>query len=106
MNINPGQSTVLTAVPLDSNGVQTTLPSGDVPNWSASDTSQITATPSTDGLSLTVAVNAGATASSVVFTITDALNPAATGNFTLNIVSATPTPNPVSSFSVSASTPQ
>lgn len=105
MNINPGQSTVLTAVPLDASGVQTTLPSGDVPNWSASDTSQITATPSADGLSLTVAVNAGATASTIVFTITDGVIPAAQGTFSLTITPTTPPPNPVASFSVTGSTP-
>lgn len=105
MNINPGQSTVLTAVPLDSTGAPTTLPSGDVPNWSASDTSQITATPSADGLSLTVAVNSPATAGDIVFTIADSLIPAAVGTFTLTITPVVVGPNPVASFSVTASTP-
>jgi len=105
MNINPGQSTVLTAVPLDLNGNPVTLPSGDVPNWSASDTSQITATPSTDGLSLTVAVNPGATAGDVVFTIADAVNPNAIGTSTLSITSVTPPPSGVASFNITASTP-
>lgn len=105
MNINPGQSTILTAVPLDASGSPTSLPSGDVPNWSASDTSQITATPSADGLSLTVAVNSPATAGDVVFTIADSLIPAATGTFTLTITPVVVGANPVASFSVTASTP-
>lgn len=105
MNINPGQSTTLTAVPLDASGNPTTLPSGDVPNWSASDTSQITATPSADGLSLTVAVNSPATAGDVVFTIADSLIPAATGTFTLTITPVVVGPNPVASFSITGSTP-
>ena len=106
MNINPGQSTVLTAVPLDASGAPVTLPSGDVPNWSASDTSQITATPSADGLSLTVAVNSPATAGDVIFTITDAVTASATGTFTLSITpGGGPTPGAVASFSVTASTP-
>lgn len=105
MNINPGQTTVLTAVPLDASGAPTTLPSGDVPNWSASDTSQIVATPSADGLSLTVAVNAAATAGDVVFTIADSLIPAATGTSTLTITPVVVGPKPVASFSITASTP-
>lgn len=105
VNINPGQKTVLTAVPLDASGSPTTLPSGDVPNWSASDTSQITATPSADGLSLAVAVNSPATAGDVVFTIADSLIPAATGTFTLTITPVVVGPNPVASFSITASTP-
>lgn len=105
MNINPGQSTVLSAVPLDASGNPTTLPSGDVPNWSASDTSQITATPSADGLSLTVAVNSPATAGDIVFTVADSLIPSATGTFTLTITPVVVGPNPVASFSVTASTP-
>lgn len=105
MNINPGQSTILTAVPLDASGSPTSLPSGDVPNWSASDTSQITATPSADGLSLTVAVNSPATAGDVVFTVADSLNPSATGTFTLTITPVVVGPGAVASFSVTASTP-
>lgn len=105
MDINPGQSTVLTAVPLDASGVQTTLPTGDVPNWSASDTSKISATPSADGLSLNVTVNSdgSATPGDILFTITDALIPSATGTFTLTIPQ--PTAQPVASFGVTASTP-
>jgi hypothetical protein len=106
MNINPGQSTVLTAVPLDASGNGVALPSGDVPSWSASDTSQIVATPSADGLSLTVAINSPATAGDVIFTIADALIPTATGTFTLSIVpGVTPPPGGVASFSITASTP-
>jgi hypothetical protein len=104
MNINPGQGTVLTAAPLDASGNPVVLPSGDVPNWSASDTSQITATPSADGLSLTVAVNSNAVAGSVIFTVTDAVIPTATGTFTLTITPAV-AGNPVASFSVTASVP-
>ena len=103
MNINPGQTTVLTAVPLDAAGNPTKLPAGDVPTWSASDTSQITATPSADGLSLTVVVNPAAPPSTIVFTLTDAIIPAATGTFSLTITPAGP--NPVASFSITASTP-
>lgn len=106
MNINPGQSTVLTAVPLDASGAPTVLPAGDVPNWSASDVSQISVTPSADGLSLSVTVNATATASTVVFTITDGKITTATGTFSLTITPVTPPPNPVASFSITGSTPK
>jgi len=108
MNINAGQSTVLTAVPLDSTGNPTVLPSGDVPNWSASDTSNITATPDPTGLMLIVAVNANAPAGDVVFTIADSAIPSATGTFTLSITPGGgpgPGTNPVASFSITASAP-
>lgn len=103
MNINPGQSTTLTATPLDAAGAPTSLPKGDVPTWAVSDASKVVATPSADGLSLAVAVNAGAAPGDVVFTITDAQVPTATGTITLTIPA--PVVNPVASFSVTASTP-
>jgi hypothetical protein len=104
VNINPGQGTVLTAVPLDVNGNPVALAAGDVPNWSASDTSNITATPDPTGLILTVAVNAAAPAGDIVFTIADAVNPAVTGTFTLTVTPAVVTGG-VASFSITASTP-
>ena len=103
MDINPGQSTTLTAVALDASGAPTTLPTGDVPTWSVSDPTNVSATPAANGLSLVVAVDAGASPGDVVFTITDALIPTATGTFTLTIPA--PAPNPVASFAVTASTP-
>ena len=103
MNINPGQSTVLTAVPLDASGNQTTLPSGDVPTWSSSDPTKFTASPFADGLTLNVTINAGAAPGDIVFTVTDAVIAAATGSITLTIPA--PTPNPVASFGVTASAP-
>lgn len=103
VNINPGQSTVLTATPLDATGVATKLPTGDVPTWSVSDPTKVTATPSADGLSLAVTVVAGAAPGDVVFTITDGQITTATGTFTLTIPA--PAPNPVASFSVVGSTP-
>ena|SRR5258708_5268591 len=103
MNINPGQSTVLTAVPLDAQGNPTVLPSGDVPNWSVSDASKVTAAPSADGLSLNVTVNPGVAPGDVVFTIADSVIPSATGTFTLTITGAAA--QPVASFSVTGSAP-
>lgn len=103
MNINPGQSTVLTAVPLDAAGNPTSLPAGDVPNWAVSDASKITAAPSADGLSLNVTVNPGVSPGDVVFTISDAVNPGAQGSFTLTVSGAGA--QPVASFSVTASQP-
>ncbi len=104
MNINPGQSTKLTATPLDANGAATQLPSGDVPAWGVSDPSKVSVVPSADGLSLDVTVNAqGATPGDVVFQITDGVIAAATGSFTLTIAAVGPAP--VASFSVAASTP-
>ena len=103
VNINPGQSTVLTAAPLDAAGSPTTLPSGDVPTWSVSDPTKVSASPAADGLSLAVAITPGAAPGDIVFTITDAVIAAATGTFTLTIPA--PAPNPVASFAVTASTP-
>lgn len=109
VNINAGQSTTLTATPLAApippaiTGLPTTLPTGDVPVWKASDPTKVTATPSVDGLSLVVAVLPTALPGDVVFQISDALIPAATGTFTLTIVGAVPAP--VASFDVIASTP-
>jgi hypothetical protein len=112
MNINQGQTTTLTAVPLAAPippatvGLPTTLPAGDVPQWSTSDATQATVTPSADGLSLVVAVNANATpGTTVTYTITDGVIPTATGSFQLTIQPAVTPPAPVASFSVSASTP-
>lgn len=112
VDINPGQSTILTATPLAAPvppatvGLPTTLPAGDVPSWSITDptaAAKVTVKPSTDGLLLAVAVNAGAAPGDVVFVITDAVIANATGTFTLTI--PTPVQAPVASFSVSASTP-
>ena len=103
MDIKPGQSTVLTAAPLDAAGAATTLPSGDVPTWSVSDPTKVSASPSADGLSLSVTVTPGAAPGDIVFTITDAVIASATGTFTLTIPA--PAPNPVASFAVTASTP-
>jgi hypothetical protein len=103
MNINPGQSTTLTAVPLDSTGAPTKLPAGDVPNWSASNSNGVSMTPSADGLSLVVAMGLTAQPGDYVFTITDAKIATATGSITLTVPA--PVPNPVASFSVTASTP-
>lgn len=104
--INPGQSTVLTATPLDASGAKTTLPSGDVPQWSVSDASNVNVLPSQDGLSLDVTVGSSAPASDLVFTIKDANVASAVGTFTLTVVSTLPpAPNPVASFSITASAP-
>jgi hypothetical protein len=103
VDIKPGQSTVLTAAPLDAAGAGTTLPSGDVPSWSVSDPTKVSATPSPDGLSLAVAITPGAAPGDIVFTITDGQITTATGTFTLTIPA--PAPNPVASFAVTASTP-
>lgn len=106
MDINPGQTTTLIAVPLDATGKPVTLPAGDIPNWSVSDASQITASPDTTGLILTVVVLPTATVGNViVFTITDAQVPTATGSFSLTITAPT-TPNPVASFSITGSAPR
>lgn len=103
MNINAGQSTVLTAVPEDAAQNPTTLPAGDVPSWSVSDGSKVTALPSADGLSLSVTVLPSATPGDIIFTITDGQIPSAQGSITLTI--PVPSPAPVASFSVTASTP-
>ena len=103
MEIKPGQSTVLTAAPLDAQGAATTLPSGDVPTWSVSDPTKVSATPSGDGLSIAVAITPGAASGDIVFTITDAVIATATGSFTLTIPA--PVANAVASFAVTASTP-
>jgi hypothetical protein len=105
VDIKPGQSTVLTAQPLDGQTPPqpTTLPSGDVPTWSVSDPTKVSASPSADGLSLAVTVTPGAAPGDIVFTITDAVIATATGSFTLTIPA--PAPNPVASFAVTASTP-
>lgn len=103
MDILPGQSTVLTAVPLGASGSPTKLPSADVPVWSVSDASQVDVSPSGDGLSLAVTVHKDAPVGDLVFNISDALIPAATGSFTLSV--AAPAVEPVASFSITASTP-
>jgi hypothetical protein len=109
MNINPGQSTTLTATPLAAPvppatvGLPTVLPTGDVPTWTLNAPTSVTATPSKDGLSLVVAVLPTAPAGDINFIITDGLIPTATGSFTLTVTA--PTQAPVASFSVSASTP-
>jgi hypothetical protein len=103
VDIQPGQSTTLTAAPLDAGGVVTTLPTGDVPTWSVSDPTKVSASPSADGLSLVVSVTAGSAPGDIVFTITDAVVTTATGSFILTIPA--PVANAVASFSVSASTP-
>jgi hypothetical protein len=102
MEIKPGQSTTLTATPLDASGIVTSLPPGDVPTW-ASSNPEAKITESADGLSLRVDIDPLALPGDVAFTITDAVNPAATGTITLTIV--TPAPNPVASFRVDASAP-
>jgi hypothetical protein len=109
MNINPGQATTLTAVPLAAPvppaivGLPTTLPAGDVPKWGVSDPSKVTAVPSADGLSLSVTVNPTAAPGDVVFTITDGFIATAQGSFTLTIPGVAV--NPVASFDITASTP-
>ena len=103
MNINPGQSTVLTATPQAADGSTTTLPAGDVPTWAVSDPTKVTVSPSVDGLSLKVTVNAGAAPGDIIFSITDQLIATATGTFTLTVPAVGP--KPVASFSVTASTP-
>jgi hypothetical protein len=103
VNINPGQSTTLTASPLDANGVATTLPSGDVPQWSIEPTAGVTVTPSTDGLTLGVAFAATALPGNYVATVMDGIIKTAMGTITLTIPA--PGPNPVASFLVTASTP-
>ena|ERR1700722_18586173 len=106
MNITQGQSTTLTATPLDVNGVATTLVPGDVPAWSVSDPTAVVVVPSADGLSLSVAVNLTAPNETVVFQITDStVTPPATGTFTLTIGTVVPPPNPVASFSIAGSAP-
>lgn len=109
MNINPGQATKLTAIPLAApvppavDGLPTSLPTGDVPQWAVSDASKVTVKPSADGLELDVTVVAEALPGDLVFTITDGVIPTAQGSFTLTILATTPAP--VASFAVSASTP-
>ena len=109
MNINPGQSTVLTATPLAAPippalvGNVTTLPKGDVPTWTVSDSTKVTAKPSTDGLSLNVAVLPTAAPGDIVFTITDGVILNAQGVFTLTI--PVPASAQEASFDVNASTP-
>ena len=103
MNIAPGQKTTLTAAPLDAAGAPTTLPAGDKPNWGVEPTANVTIVPSLDGLSLDVSMMAAATPGDYVFTIVDGQNPNAKGSFTLTIPA--PGPNPVASFSITASTP-
>ena len=103
MNINGGQSTVLTATPLAADGSLTTLPAADVPTWAVSDPTKVTVSPSADGLSLKVAVNTGAVPGDIIFSITDQLIATATGTFTLTIPAVGP--KPVASFGVAASVP-
>ena len=103
MEIKPGQSTTLTATPLDAGGLPTSLLQGDIPMWSASDTTDVKITESADGLSLRVDVLPLTLPMDVVFTITDSQVPSATGSLTLTIVA--PAPNEVASFKVDASVP-
>jgi hypothetical protein len=102
MNINPGQSTTLTAAPLDASGNPTTLPTGDVPQWSV-EPSGPALTPSADGLTLGVSFPTNAAPGDYVFNVADGIIKTATGTITLTIPS--PGPNPVASFAVTASTP-
>ena len=104
VTIKPGQSITLTAQPLDVNGNPTVLPSGDVPVWSISDTTNFTATPSADGLSIVLAASATAPTETVNISIADELIPTATGSYTLNVGGASALP--VASFSVTSNTPQ
>lgn len=103
MDIKPGQSTVLTAVPLSAAGSPTTLPPGDVPGWGVSEPSRVSASPSADGLSLNVTIASDAPAGDIIFTVADSVIPSATGSITLTVPA--PAPAPVASFAVSASTP-
>lgn len=104
--INPGQSVSLTAQPLDANGNPTTLPTTDVPVWTTSDPANSSLSPSANGLSCVVSIPASAPVESVTITVTDAVIPAATGSFVLEIQAVTPpTPNPVASFAITSNTP-
>lgn len=103
MNINPGQSTTLTAQPLDASGNPTTLPAGDTPQWSVEPAAGVTVTPSANGLTLGASFAPTAAPGSYVFTVVDQIIKTAMGTITLTV--PTPGPNPVASFSVSASTP-
>jgi hypothetical protein len=109
MDINSGQSTTLTATPLAAPvppatvGNVTTLPSGDIPTWTVSDSTKVTAKPSSDGLSLNVVVLPTAAPGDVVFTITDGVILNAQGVFTLTI--PVPAAAQEASFVITASTP-
>ena len=104
MNISQGQSTKLTAIPLNAGGTPVALLPNDVPAWSTDAPASVDLTPSADGLSLLVAVHADAPAGDINFQITDSLPPNGNGSFVLTVTPAV-VPNPVASFSVTASTP-
>jgi hypothetical protein len=103
VDIKPGQATLLTATPLDAGGAKTSLPTGDVPRWTVSDPTKVTASPSVDGLTLAVTVILTATPGDIVFDVIDGVITTAVGTITLTIPA--PVVNAVASFSVSASTP-
>lgn len=55
----PGATGTVTVTPLDTNGNPTTLPTGIVPTWTASNPA-VSLTPAADGLSASATVAAGA----------------------------------------------
>lgn len=104
MNISAGQSTTLTALPLNTGGNAVALLPGDVPSWSTDQAGFVDVTPSSDGLSLLVAVHPDAPVGDINFQVTDGLPPNGVGTFVLTVTPPV-VPNPVASFSITASTP-